>query len=254
MAQGRVAPRREDEIFQWQLAKFVTGVIGKIFRLSFKWWVVSVPLLVWMIAALAFNDFIGLVLMIPVAYGCWKLWTKARRAQKKAYAQRAAAFGSVQDFAQAEHFAKTWPEVARHAGLTRKKELYGLSAGAAAREEMRRLDATSRLDQMHGSALEGLDIPKILALTPSPLGARLEIEMLPGQTLRTYENAAEAIGHQWGVESIRVSPAQAGVVAIVAVTKSPLANTIEITAPTVPQMTTLKHVTVGVQEDGRPWN
>src|SRR5690606_14964250 len=107
----------------------------------------------------------------------------------------------------------TWPEVARHAGLCQRKESYGLGTLGAAREALRASDPSARLHQMaKGSALDDLNFPEIVAALPSPLGIELHVKMLPGQELRSYDRASELIGHQWGVEQVRIKQAAPGVV------------------------------------------
>jgi S-DNA-T family DNA segregation ATPase FtsK/SpoIIIE len=244
-----------DDIKAWRNTNLVLDLLGKVWRLARRHWVVSIPFGTWVLAGLVFqNDVISVLVVGIVTYFCVKKWKAQRAVAQVGHADAIQAYGSAENLARVQYYRGTWPEVARNSGLTKRKESFGLGTFGAAREALRSATPTAKLDAMRkGSPLDDLEVPVLLDVRPSPLGLTLEVAMLAGQGLATYARAAEVIGHQWDVESVRVSLARPGVVEITPVTKNPLADVIEITPDTVPVMESLKAVQVGVQENGLPW-
>lgn len=246
----------EAEIRQWRTVNLAFDVLGWLWRAARKWWVVSIPLGSCLLMGILFPDagLLGTVVWGLVTYITIKKWRERRGSARQARVQRAEEFGSVEVLNLAEHYERTWPEVARRSGLCQRKETFGVGTVRAASEAMRTLSPTAKLDALRsGSPFDDLDVPRIVGVRPSPLGIALDVELLAGQELRTYERASEVIGHQWGVESVRVSLLRPGVVTVVPVTQDPLGEVVEVTPATVPPMESLKAVQVGRQEDGQPW-
>lgn len=143
-----------------------------------------------------------------------------------------------------------WEEIARQVGLTRT--VY-----------VRPDRLTSLLARFNGADLE-LDeeevAPTIEALVESTLGTCFEVRMFEGQELKDYERVAEVIRNMFSaagalnVLSIRMEqPEGTDLVRITLVTRDPLAEGRELTPTTVPPVSTLASVEVGMQEDGQPW-
>ncbi|OIQ88392.1 DNA translocase FtsK [mine drainage metagenome] len=246
---------QEYEIKAWRNTNLALDLLGKVLRFTTRHWVVTVPVLTWLISGLLFPEGPGaLIFTVLVTYICVQRWREARRVRGARYEEAVGQYGSAENLSRVQRYQQTWPEVARHAGLCHKTESYGLGTFGAYREALRTLAPFARLDAMRtGSPLDGVDVPRLLGVRPSPLGVTLEVEMLPGQGLSTYEKGAELIAHQWDVDQVRVVLARPGVVEITPVTESPLAEVMEITPSTMPVMESLKAVQVGIQEDGRPW-
>lgn len=245
----------DDDLKVWRNTNLLLDLAGKGFRLARRHWVVSVPLLTWLLVGLLLGDgILGLVIWALVTYIVVKRWRELRGKSRVAYAQAVEEYGSQETYDRVTVYRTTWPEVARHAGLCQRKETFGVGTWQASREAKRQLSPMARVDAMRkGSPLDDLDVPELLDLRPSPLGVTLSVRMLPGQEVAAYERAAEALGHQWGVEQVRVALARPGAVELTPVTSDPLGGVIEITAQTVPVMESLKAVQVGRQEDGTPW-
>lgn len=246
----------EADIRQWRTVNIAFDALGWIWRAARKWWVVSIPLATCILMGIFLPDagLLGTVVWGLATYITIKKWRESRGKVRQARAVRAEEFGSVEALNHAEHYERTWPEVARNSGLCQRRQTFGAGTIRAASEALRTLGPTAKLDALRsGSPFDDLDVPRVLSVRPSPLGVTLEVEMLAGQEVRSYERAAEAIGHQWGVESVRVVLGRPGVVSITPVTESPLGQSEEITPETVPAMESLKAVQVGWQEDGLPW-
>lgn len=172
-----------------------------------------------------------LLALVVAVIGVWR-WRQASATAGRVLRERVTALGGEDNWRRAEAIRQSWPYVAVDVRLARqKRRIDGVGVAAAAAQH---LDAYAALRQAAAGSWDDWEIPRFGGVKPHALGLAVVVELLRGQTVNEYANAADAIAAAWRVETVRVDAPQPGLVMLVAVTSDPLATGAEVPMGAVP--------------------
>ena len=115
---------------------------------------------------------------------------------------------------------------------------------------------SDKLDRAWGYHFEIINLypPVLRGVMSVPVGYRLCVRMLDGQTVTDYDRAAAALAGIWRVPQVRVADGEPGHVLLTLVIRDTLAAPTPRPEPSgLPVPVDLRAVPVGVTEDGAPW-
>lgn len=145
------------------------------------------------------------------------------------------------------HISTTWPDLVHRVRLAQPRLTLDGRGLMAFIIKPDRTNEKIRRDA-YGTRSE-FETPRLRRMTADPLGVRVDVELLHGQDVASYERVAEALAAAWRVREVRVAAGAPGIVTLLAVIFDPLAQGREVALEALPQAST-ESVTIGRLEDG----